>query len=203
MRYAVYSCEAFRERNEVMKNTEINTKSRFGINRLLALAVMVLVAAFGLSAQNSLPAPGSGGSFNPAPIGGGGGGWGGGMGPGPGMIGNPGPPPPAAWGSPWGPGWSSSPTIVVNSPSWTNQGTVNVVACGYGARGVWRTIPLHVAYYYNGVDYDVTVLNAWNPWTGTWDRGVNQPAYNTSYFINGNTYDFYVPLSTGTYYFNL
>ena len=129
--------------------------------------------------MNSLPAPGAGGSFNPAPI-------------------NPGPRP-----NPWGPQWGPSFNISINTPSWTNQGTTTVMACGYGARGQWQTIPLYVSYYYNGVDYDVTVINAWNPWTQTWNRGIDQPAYNTSYFINGNTYDFYAPLPTGTYYFNL
>lgn len=167
---------------------------------------MVASAAFGLltiaslSAQNSLPAPGSGGSFNPAPIGGGnpggGPGWGNGNGIGPGWgnngLGwNPGP----GWGNP-NPGWN-------NGPAFVNQGTVNVIACGYDARGIWRTLPLHVAYTYNGFEYDVTVLNAWNPWTSTWNVGVDMPAYNTSYYINGQTYNFYAPLSTGTYYFNL
>ena len=183
------------QKNEVMKNTEIKERLPLVFSRLLAIAVMVLASVFGLCAQNSLPAPGwgggtqnsvpapgAGGSFRPAPIA---------------------PAPPPSWGNPWGPGWNTSPGIVINSPSWVNQGTANVIACGYGARGVWRTIPLHVAYYYNGVDYDVTVLNAWNPWTQMWNRGINQAAYNTSYFINGNTYDFYVPLSFGTFYFNL
>ena len=36
-----------------------------------------------------------------------------------------------------------------------------------------------------------------------WDRNVDQPAYNTSYYLNGTTFDFYTVLSTGTYYFNL
>lgn len=188
-----------------MKNMEINGRRKTMMPRIMAILFSVAAFVFGISAQNSLPAPGSGGSYNPAPIGGfgSGGGWGGGMGPGPGMIGNPGPPPPASWGSPWGPGWSASPTIVVNSPSWTNRGTLNVMACGYGVSGIWRTIPLHVAYYFNGVDYDVTVINAWNPMTQSWIRGIDQPAYNTSYYINGNSYDFYVPLSFGTFYFNL
>ena len=103
--------------------------------------------------------------------------------------------------NPWG--WSSSPTIVVNNPSWTNQGTVNVIACGYDNRGIWRTIPMYVAYVYNGAQYDATVMSAWNPWTDMWDKGLDTPAYNTSYYIGGNTYDFYTVLTTGTYYFNL
>lgn len=188
-----------------MKDT-VKHIAKNSLARFFAALAIALTAVFGLSAQNSLPAPGSGGSFNPAPIGGGGGwggSWGGGMGPGPGMIGNPGPPPPPAWGNPWGPGWSSSPTIVINSPSWVNRGTVNVMACGYDAQGVWQTIPLHVVYIFNGVDYDVTVINAWNPWTQSWMRNIDQPAYNTSYYLHGVTYDFYAPLPTGTYYFNL
>ena len=163
-------------------------------NMVIGLGGVALVAAgtLGAWAQNSLPAPGSGGSYNP------GGGWGGGF--------NPGPPPPA-WGSPWGPGWYTSPTIIVNTPlstpDWQDQGVTNVVACGYDIQGVWRTLPLRVSYHWNGVQYNVTVLNAWNPWTDMWDKGVDQPAYNTDYTLNGTTFDFYAPLSTGTYYFNL
>jgi len=77
------------------------------------------------------------------------------------------------------------------------------MACGYDAQGVWRTIPMHVKYVYNGIDYDVTVINVWNPWTESWMRNVDQPAYNTDYYLRGNTYDFYAPLSIGTFYFNL
>lgn len=186
-----------------MKNTSDRRRNMFpAIHRFLTAFVLTLAATAGCLAQNSLPAPGSGGSFNPAPIGGGGG-FGGGFGPGPGMMGNPGPPPGPAWGSPWGPGWSSSPTIVVNTPSWQNQGTTNVIACGYDNRGIWRVLPLHVAYVYNGAQYDVTVLSAWNPWTDRWNRGVDLPAYNTTYYLRGNTYDFYTILSSGTFYFNL
>lgn len=183
-----------------MKSTDNKRKSR--LSTLLGLGVAIVMIGGGVLtdyAQNSLPAPGSGGSFNPAPIGGGGGGFG----PGPGMMGNPGPPPPPAWGGPNPWGWSASPTIVVNTPSWTNQGTVNVIACGYDNRGIWRTLPLHVAYVYNGAQYDVTVLSAWNPWTDSWVKGLSTPAYNTSFYLKGNTYDFYTVLTTGTYYFNL
>lgn len=111
------------------------------------------------------------------------------MGPGPG-----GP----AWGSPWG-----GPNIVINAPISVNQGTTTVIGCGYDSYGVWRTIPLRVAYTYNGIQYNVTVINAWNPWTDMWNRGVDAPAYNTSYYLRGNTYNFYTVLTTGTYYFNL
>lgn len=169
------------------------------LSRMAAIVAVILAGTLCAFSQNSLPAPGSGGRYRPAPVGGGG--WG--IGPGPGMIGNPGPPPGPAWGSPWGPGWSSSPTIVVNSPSWTNQGTTNVIACGYDYTGIWRTIPLHVAYVYTGGDYTVTVLSAYNPWTDTWMKGLSTPAYNTDYYLRGQTYDFYTNLSTGTYYFNL
>lgn len=80
---------------------------------------------------------------------------------------------------------------------------MTVMACGYDAQGVWRVIPLRVSYKYNGIQYNVNVLNAWDPWTDMWDDAVNVPAVNTSYYIRGNNYDFYVVLSTGTYYFNL
>lgn len=171
-----------------------------GIAGLVALAVVSCAA--GAVAQNSAPAPGAGGSFTPAPSGGFGG-------MGPGMM-NPGPPPPSSWGGPWGGGWNgwcSSPTIIVNtplsSPVWQNSGVTTVVGCGYDAQGIWRSIPMRVSYRWNGVQYKVTVLNAWNPWSDMWNRGVDAPAYNTSYYLRGNTYDFYTVLSTGTYYFNL
>ena len=83
------------------------------------------------------------------------------------------------------------------------SGETNVIACGYDATGVWRTIPMRVAYVYNGVDYDVTVLAAYNPWTDMWNRGLNVAAYNTNYYLRGVYYDFYTVLSTGTFYFNL
>lgn len=166
---------------------------------IMAALFMLLSGIAGASAQTSLPAPGAGGSFNPAPIRN----PGGPSVPGPGMMGNPGPPPNPAWGSPWGNAWSASPTIAINSPSWQNQGVANVMACGYDNRGNWQTIPLRVGYVYNGVQYDVTVLAAYNPWTNTWNTGLSQPAYNTYYYINSNYYDFYTVLTTGTYYFNL
>lgn len=163
-----------------------------------------IAVALGATAQNSYPAPGggnsapapgSGGSFNPAPPNGIG--WN----PGPAIPGGPG------WGNPWGPGWSNTAPVIVNtplsSPTWQNSGITNVVACGYDAQGIWRTLPLKVQYDYNGVQYDVMVLNAWNPWTDMWDIGVDDEAYNTNYFLNGTYFDFYVVLSTGTYYFNL
>ena len=84
-----------------------------------------------------------------------------------------------------------------------NTGVCNVVGVGYDAQGVWRTVPMTVSYNWNGAQYNVMVLNAWNPWTDMWDRGVDDQAFNTTYFLNGQTYDFYVPLSTGTFYFNL
>lgn len=167
----------------------------------LTIAV-ALAACLPLMAQNSAPAPGSGGSFNPAPANGIG--WN----PGPGYAG-----PGAMWGNgpawgcdpTWGPSWNSSPTIIVNAsyPASPNNGVTNVMACGYDATGVWRTLPLTVEYSYNGVQYNVEVLNAWNPWTSTWSRGVDEPAYATSYFLNGTTFDYYTVLPTGTFYFNL
>ncbi len=167
---------------------------------ILSLGFLTLSCGL-LMAQNSAPAPGSGGSFNPAPSNGIG--WN----PGPGGPGGPGPAvPPSNWGGPWGAGWNSSPSIVINTPivvSNPNSGVTKVVACGYDAQGNWRTIPLTVQYQWNGVQYNVTVLNAWNPWTDMWNRGVDSPAFNTSYYLNGTTFNFYTVLSTGTYYFNL
>ena len=159
-------------------------------------------------AQNSAPAPGSGGGFNPAPANGIGWNPGGNSAPAPGSGGafqpaGSGP----AWGGPWGGGWQSSPSVIVNAnPAFVNgmnTGVCNVVGVGYDAQGVWRTVPMTVSYNWNGAQYNVMVLNAWNPWTDMWDRGVDDQAYSTSYFMNGQTYDFYVPLSTGTFYFNL
>lgn len=97
--------------------------------------------------------------------------------------------------------------LVVNTPlsnpDWQNQGTMTVIACGYDAQSVWRTIPLRVSYTYNGAQYNVTVDSAWNPWADAWNYGVDVPAFSTYYFLNGNYYNYYVNLSTGTWYFNL
>ena len=183
------------------------------IRMLLAVVALALGCA-AMSAQNSLPAPGSGGSFRPNTGGSmGGPGWGGG-GPGPGWGGG-GPgwggsawgPGPGYWGSPWYNGYDYSPTIVV-SPSVTtnssqNQGIEKVVACGYDATGVWRVLPLVVSYQWDGVQYIVNVLNAWNPWTDQWEKGVDVEAYNTNYQLRNVTYDFYAVLPFGTFYFNL
>ncbi|MDE6330917.1 MAG: hypothetical protein K2L83_09455, partial [Muribaculaceae bacterium] len=112
--------------------------------RILVIALSVILSAGVAMAQNSAPAPGSGGSFQPN-IGG----------PGPGMM-DPG------WGGPWGGGWQASPPIVVNitpySPGWSNSGTTSVVGVGYDAQGIWRAIPMNVAYTYVGGQYNVTVL---------------------------------------------
>lgn len=166
---------------------------------ILSTLVALVFGVSGVFAQNSLPAPGSGGSYTPNM--GGGGAWG----PPNGIGWNPGPAYPGYWGSPWYNGWNYSPTILVNQPAndLSNQGITKVVACGYDATGVWRVLPLTVSYQYNGVEYVVNVLNAWNPWTDSWDKGVDAPAYDTSYRMRGVTYDYYTVLSTGTYYFNL
>lgn len=177
------------------------------LKRSIFMLAMIMAGALGLMAQNSLPAPGSGGSFTPNM--GGGGGFGPGFGPGPGW--NNGFPPgyvsPGYWGSPWYDGRNYNPTIVVaptvSAPTLTNQGTEKVIACGYDAQGIWRVLPLYVSYVYNGVQYDVNVLNAWNPWTNTWDNGVDIQAYNCSHYLRNVLYKFYANLSTGTYYFNL
>ena len=160
---------------------------------LLIFAAMMLW--LGATAQNSAPAPGSGSITPPA--------FGGGFGPA-----APLPPPAPAWGSPWGYGWNGyygygySPTVIV-SPSYQESGKTNVIGVGYDDEGVWRTVPMSVEYNADGSQYDVEVLTAWNPWTDTWNLNLNIPAQNTSYLLDGTTYDYYVVLSTGTYYFNL
>lgn len=155
-----------------------------GIRGIIAVLAMAAGVATG-AAQSSFPAPGrpsGGGSGMPAP----------------GRPAGPPPYPGPAWGSPWNSGWNMLP-----GAGWQNSGYATVMACGYDAQGVWRVLPLYVSYNYNGVQYDVTVVNAYNPWSDSWDTNVNMPAYPTSYYIGGRTYDFYAPLSTGTYYFNL
>lgn len=164
-----------------------------------------MLVASGATAQNSLPAPGSGGSYTPNV----GGGWGPGMG----CMGpswSPGYYNPGAWGSPWYDGYGNygynfSPTIVVqpSTQNFENQGTEKVIACGYDAEGVWRVLPMYVSYTYNGVQYDVNVLNTWNPWTDKWDDNVDEQAYNCNHKLRGVTYKFYTNLPTGTFYFNL
>lgn len=104
-------------------------------------------------------------------------------------------------GSPWGPGAFSGPD---NIPSVNfNNGISHLVAVGYDAQGVWETIPIIVQWQWGGAFYDVTVMDAWNPWTRAWDGSLDISAYQTSYVLRGVTYDWYVNLSTGTYYFNL
>lgn len=174
------------------------------LKRLSLGITLALSLAFSSVAQGSLPAPGSGGSFQPNP------GFGGGSLPAPGSGGSyqpnpgygPGVPPPPPWGSPWG-GSGVNVNVSFGSPNWTNAGNLTVMACGYDTSGIWRTIPLRVSYSWNGVQYNVVVLSAWNPWSNMWNRGIDQQAFNTSYYTHGNTYNFYVPLSTGTFYFNL
>lgn len=199
---------------------------------ILAVGLLLGSCAISAMAQNSAPAPGAGEQIMPGGIPQGpgpvisapgspsglggpnvnippnpdGGAAGPGPAPAPGSgVYNPGPatpPPPANWGCPMG----CTPMIVntpLSSPNWQNSGTETVMACGYDAQGVWRVIPIRVQYNYNGAQYNVTVLSAWNPWTDMWNTGIDVPAFNTTYFLNGNTYDFYTNLSTGTFYFNL
>lgn len=164
--------------------------------RHITILLTALSLALGAFAQNSLPSPGGssfpGGNSLPAP---GGSNWS--MGPG---MGGP------NWGSPWGPpppASNPSWTPTHYGSNWQQGGNLTVMACGYDAQGVWRVLPLRVNYDYNGIRYDVEVINAWNPWSDTWNMGVDVPAVNTSYYLRGSYYDFYVVLSTGTYYFNL
>lgn len=171
--------------------------------KAIVLGAMVALGSLAAAAQNSLPAPGSGGSFNPAPSGGApgfGGGPGPGFGGGPG--GGPGPGGPM-WGCPWGPGSPGMWSPAVAAPA-MQTGTTNVIAAGYDSYGRWRNLPLTVSYTYNGAFYDVTVINAWNPWADMWNQNVDVSAFRTLYRgPYGTMYHFYAPLSTGTYYFNL
>jgi hypothetical protein len=107
-----------------------------------------------------------------------------------------------SWGAPWN-GPLSQMANGANQDIPSDEGICNVISCGYDAQGIWRVVPLNVSYNYNGAQYDVTVNNAWNPWTDTWEMGINIPAINTYYFLKGNYFNFYVVLTTGTYYFNL
>lgn len=165
--------------------------------RVAAVSCVILAGGVAMSAQNSLPAPGAGGGYRPTggAFGQNGIGW------------NPGPVAPSYWGSPWYTGMNPSPTVVI-SPSVSignsmNQGITKVIACGYDAQGVWRVLPLLVSYQYDGVQYDVNVLNAWNPWIDQWDRGIDTQAFNTNYILRNITYNYYVVLPFGTFYFNL
>lgn len=140
--------------------------------------------------QPPMPGPGIGNGPDPAPGSG---------------VYNPGTPPPVnpaplAGNGPFAPLVLNTP---LSNPDWQNQGTMTVIACGYDAQSVWRTIPLRISYTYNGAQYNVTVDSAWNPWTDCWNYGVDQPAFSTYYFLNGNYYNYYTNLSTGTFYFNL
>ena len=84
-----------------------------------------------------------------------------------------------------------------------NEGTINVMATGYDTESVLVQIPLVVSYSFNGAYYNVTVLNSWNPFTQSWNLGVDIPANQTSYYFNGFTYNYMVNLPIGTFYFNL
>lgn len=104
-------------------------------------------------------------------------------------------------GGPWGDSAFSGPD---NPPMLNfNNGISHVVGVGYDVQGVWETVPLIVEWHWNGAQYDVTLMNAWNPWTRVWETQLNIPAYQTAYALRGVTYEWYVNLSTGTYYFNL
>ncbi|MCH5224341.1 MAG: hypothetical protein J1D77_00025 [Muribaculaceae bacterium] len=111
------------------------------------------------------------------------------------------PPPPSPQNVP--PGWGAPGFLAAPPAAGLNEGTLNVMATGYDSESVLVQIPLVVSYVYNGAQYQVTVLNSWNPYSQTWNIGVDTPAYNTSYYFNGFNYNFYAVLPSGTYYFNL
>lgn len=164
-------------------------------HRILSIFAAFTMMIAGVSAQNSAPAPGSGGAFTPnVPAG---------PGPGSGFGLNV-----PMWGSgnsmmnggPWGPGAFSGP-YYNNGPGF-NYGTSRVVGVGYDVQDVWETVPMVINWRWNGFFYDVTVESAWNPWTQMWESNLDIPAFQTTYTLRGVTYSFYVNLSTGTYYFN-
>lgn len=164
-------------------------------HRILSIFAAFTMMIAGVSAQNSAPAPGTGGAFTPnVPAG-----------PGPGSGFGPNVP---MWGSgnsmmnggPWGPGAFSGPYY--NNGSGFNYGTSRVVGVGYDVQDVWETVPMVINWRWNGFFYDVTVESAWNPWTQMWESNLDIPAFQTTYTLRGVTYSFYVNLSTGTYYFN-
>lgn len=102
------------------------------------------------------------------------------------------------------PGWSARGYLTVPpSADWMNQGNINVMATGYDSEGVLMQIPLFVSYNYNGVNYNVMVLNSWNPYTQTWDNQVDIPANSTDYYFNGFKYNYFAALPVGNFYFNL
>lgn len=103
-------------------------------------------------------------------------------------------------GGPWGPGAFTGP-YYNNGPAF-NYGKSRVIAVGYDAQDVWQTVPMVITWQWNGFFYDVTVQNAWNPWTQVWEYDLDIPAFQTSYTLRGVPYTFYANLSTGTYYFN-
>lgn len=174
---------------------------------IFSILAAIIFSIGSISAQNSAPAPGSGGAFTPNP---------GTSAPAPGTGGaftpngpaGPGPNAPM-WGTsnsmmnggPWGPGAFSGP-YNNNGPAF-NYGSSEVVGVGYDVQGVWETVPMVVNWEWNGFFYDVTVKTAWNPWTQMWDGNLDIPAFQTTYNLRGVNYSFYVNLSTGTYYFNM
>ena len=161
-------------------------------SRFLTLTLFSFLMAFGsMMAQSPVP-PGTPppvpGTQTPPPS------------PGPNQT----PPPPGPSQTTPPPGWGCAGCLA-NPPAngWMNQGNLNVMATGYDSESVLVQIPLYVSYSFNGAQYDVTVLNSWNPYTQMWNDGVDTPAFNTSYYFNGFNYNYYVVLPSGTYYFNL
>lgn len=141
---------------------------------ILASIIAIGISGFTASAQAPLPPPGNPGGIPPMNTPGNPGGLPP-QGPGP-VIVNPAPipnpntvvPPPGPNPNtpPPPPGWGAS-GYLVNPPvgDWMNSGTLNVMATGYDSEGVMIQIPLYISYQYNGVNYNITVLNSWNPYT--------------------------------------
>ncbi len=108
----------------------------------------------------------------------------------------------ASQGGNWGPGMNMPPAPIP-TPVIASHGRMRVIACGYDITGVWRVLPMVVHYRYNGIQYMVNVLSAWNPITRMWIPDVDTQAFNTTYTLRGVTYNYYTVLSFGTFYFNI
>ena len=165
-------------------------------HKLLITLAAFFLTVMTMTAQSSAPPPGAGGAFTPN------------VSDGPGWTGAGFGPNVPMWGSgnsmmgggPWGPGAFTGP-YYHNGPGF-EDGMSRVIAVGYDAQGVWETVPIVIHWHWNGFYYDITVRNAWNPWTRMWEGSIDIPAFQTDYTLRGVPYSYYVNLSTGTYYFN-
>lgn len=165
---------------------------RSRILKLIKAAVLCgAVLLTGISSSFAQPGPPPPGLNPPPPVGA------------PAPPSGPATPPPPGPPAPPPPGWGYPGYLNAPPAAGFNEGTINVMATGYDTESVLVQIPLVVTYQFNGVTYNVTVNNSWNPYTQTWNVGVDTPAFQTSYYFNGFNYNYYTNLPSGTFYFNL